>query len=372
MNATGVPRRQDGRPGTRRGPTADGEVLDLSVGQISGPGPEQLQDVLAHGLAPPFNSYTAPRGLPGARAATARALGLEAGPEGVMMTTGASGAFLAFLLVCRGTRPQPRIALPDPCYPAFLNTCRRLGVAVDTYPLTGPRIDLGSFAAAITDQTIGAVVISPGNPTGVVTCPPDVLAAERAAAAGDVPLVLDESYADLIDPAVPQARPMMLHERSVRLRSFSKGFALSGHRTGALVAAPSAVDAFAQAHFAALMSAPTLAQVLAATCLDPVVSEPFLARTRERLSTRHAALREALVTVPGVEVDAADVGVFAWVRGPLGTARRLAADGVLVVPGAAFGVSSPDRFRVLADVPAAAVDRLTQALRRAVAEGADR
>lgn len=354
-----------------RDATARAHVLDLSVGQISGPGPAELQEALGHGLTPPYNAYTPPHGLPGARLATARALDLDSGPAGVVMTTGASGAFLAFLLVSRGTRPEPRIALPDPCYPAFLNTCRRLGIAIDTYATDGRRIDPRSFAAAVTSQTIGAVVISPGNPTGVVTSASDVLVAEQAAAELDVPLVLDESYADLVDPAVTQARLAMLHPRSVRLRSFSKCFALSGHRTGALVAAPAAADGFAQAHFAALMSAPTLAQVLAATCLDPAVRDPFLARTRERLATRHAALCAAATAVPGIEVEPTDVGVFAWVRGPLDaqeTTRRLAAQGVLVVPGAAFGATCTDRFRVLADVPEVAVDRFIDALRRAVTE----
>lgn len=351
---------------------ADTELLDLSIGQISGPGPKELQHILTHGLTPPYNAYAAPVGLPGARIATARALALQSGPASVVMTTGASGAFLAFLLVSRETRPRPRITLPDPCYPAFLNTCRRLGIAIDTYRIDGPYIDLDSFTTAATENTIGAVIISPGNPTGVVASETDVLAAEHVAAALDIPLVLDESYADLVDPSVHQPQLAMLHERSVRLRSFSKCFALSGHRIGALVASPRMADTFAQAHFGALMSAPTVSQVLAATCLGASVRDAFLASTRARLSERHRVLREAVSNVHGLEVDDTDVGVFAWVRLPVDgrtMAQRLGRQGVLVVPGVAFGDSCHDRVRVLADIPEPAVERLADALHRVLDDG---
>lgn len=346
-------------------------ILDLGVGQISGSGPEQLRDVLMHALKPPFNAYSPPAGLPGAREAVARSLGVQQGGGAVVMTTGASGAFLAFLLVSHSARATPRLAVPDPCYPAFLGTCRRLGIATDAYRVEGRHIDIGTFRDALTPHTIGAVLITPGNPEGLVLHPDDVRQAELLTAEHDIALVLDQSYADLVSPLIPQASLQLLHQRSVQLRSFSKSYALSGHRCGAMVTSPGSAGAFAHAHFAALLSAPTLAQVLAVRCLDPEIREPFLAETRARLTTRHALMAAAVAKVPGVSVSPSDVGVFAWVRLPRdsrGVTARLADLGVVVAPGRAFGTQCPDHVRVLSDVPKSSVTRFVLALRRCVEE----
>lgn len=348
------------------------QVLDLGVGQISGPGPDQLDGILKHALEPPFNAYSPPAGVPGVRTAVARALGVKQGGEAVVMTTGASGAFLSFLLLSIGVRQRPRLAVPDPCYPAFLGTCRRLGIATDVYRVEGRRIDLDTFRGALTPDTIGAVVITPGNPDGIVLHPDDIQQAELLAAEHDVALVLDQSYAELAPSAMSQATLMLLHERSAQLRSFSKPYALSGQRCGAIITSPTSVNAFAQAHFAALMSAPTLGQVLAARCLEPEVREPFLERTRDRLVRRHSRMSAAAAHVPGVSVSPSDVGVFAWLRLPHDghkVAARLADHSVVVVPGLAFGAHWSNHIRVLSDVPETSMTRFVAALRQSVGEG---
>lgn len=345
------------------------EILDLGVGQISGAAPVQLGDLLQDALKPPFNAYSPPAGIPAVRETVARLLGVEQGGSSVVMTTGASGGFLAFLLVSRNLRPNPRLAVPDPCYPAFLGVCRRLGITTDAYRVKGRHIDFESFQDALKPDTIGAVIITPGNPEGVALHADDVRQAELMAAENDVALVLDQSYADLTPCTIPQATLQLLHHRSTHLRSFSKSYALSGHRCGAMITLPTSSDVFAQAHFAALLSAPTLAQMFAVRCLEPNVREQFLENTRHRLTTRHAAMSGAVADIPGVSVPSSDIGLFAWIHLPYDSrkiAAHLSSQGIVVVPGTAFGTQWPNHIRVLSDIPKSSVNRFVTALRQCI------
>jgi histidinol-phosphate aminotransferase len=84
-------------------------------------------------------------------------------------------------------------------------------------------------------------VANPDNPSGAF-----VAAAElerlRAGLADDVLLVIDEAYADFVDPQL--LPPDALDPRAIRLRTFSKAFGLAGARVGYAIAAARYVAIF--------------------------------------------------------------------------------------------------------------------------------
>lgn len=340
------------------------EPLVLTLGEVSGAPPEHVVRAVAASLITNTARYTPPAGLPAVRAAVAASLDVEAG--NVVMTTGASGAYLAFLT--RFGRPGGNILLPDPGYPAYAGLARRMGLQPRYYRLEDglDDIDPDAVRALVDADTIAVVVVSPGNPTGHVI-PHSVITA--VAERSGVPMVVDEVYLDLtthqgVDPEILWAT----HPDSVVFKSYSKSFSLSGLRIGALVAHSDRAAELASAHFAAVMSAPTTGQVAVLSCLD---NDPhaYLDAVRARLRGRALAAHEVLGSVPGCEVASGDLGVFAWVR--VGRSAEVAdalwrRHRIAVSPGRPFGPSGEEYLRILIDVEPTALARVAGALQTEV------
>lgn len=350
---------------------SSGKVLDLGMIKIDSQMPEQLHDIFKKSSELNFNSYSAPAGIPGVRKLVSSALIGTDDYSSVVMTAGASGAFLSFLLASIKSQTSPRITLPDPCYPGFLGLCKRFGIGIDLFELNAGRINLDSLKSAINRDTMGVVLISPGNPDGKLIDSSDLSNAEQIAANYSIPVVLDQSYADLLSTQDTHQKLAFLEERSIQIRSFSKSFALSGFRCGALITTPNFAHSYAQAHYSALLSAPTIGQLLAARCMNPDISGRFLEKTRNRLLQRQEMLVTKLGSIPGVAVQPNDIGLFAWIAlncdGNL-LARNLRELGIVVVPGLAFGPRNSRFIRVLSDIPEEEQNRFVAATGYAVRE----
>ena len=192
--------------------------------------------------------------------------------------------------------------------------------------------------------------------------------AELVASAG-VPILVDEVYQDLTThPRVDLNALWTASPGSVVLRSYSKSFALSGLRIGALIAREDRTDELAAAHFAAVMSAPAPGQLAVLACLTNGCAE-YLGQVRKRLRERARAADTALGSVPGCRVESGDLGVFSWLRVGSGAAvtdslwRR---HRIAVSPGTQFGPSGAQYIRALVDIEPDSLTRLTDALRAEV------
>jgi len=104
-------------------------------------------------------------------------------------------------------------------------------------PLVNMRQDLRMLAAAITPRTRLVFLASPANPVGVANSAAELEELVRALPP-HVLLVMDEAYADYLDPA-PDLRPLIAEGRKVIcLRTFSKIYGLAALRIGYGYAAP--------------------------------------------------------------------------------------------------------------------------------------
>jgi histidinol-phosphate aminotransferase len=109
-------------------------------------------------------------------------------------------------------------------------------------PAAGGAIDVEALiarAAAVRPKIV--YVANPDNPSGAFVAARE-LARLRAGLAPDVLLVIDEAYADFVDPAL--LPPNVLDARTIRLRTFSKAFGLAGARVGYAVASAAYVATF--------------------------------------------------------------------------------------------------------------------------------
>jgi aspartate/methionine/tyrosine aminotransferase len=189
------------------------------------------------------------RGLPGLRQAVAGNLGQELGrtfdPEREVLVT-AGGMHALDIVLASLLDPGDGVVSATPGF--FLDGllarhAARLE-AVPTFARDDFAIDWDAFGAAITRDTRLLLVVTPGNPTGYVLSPRDIDALADLAQRHNLVVVSDESYDRFVyDGArhLSPARHPGLADRTVVIRSLTKGFAMPGWRVGFLVGPPDCI-----------------------------------------------------------------------------------------------------------------------------------
>ncbi|KAK0560883.1 hypothetical protein OC844_003503 [Tilletia horrida] len=161
-----------------------------------------------------------------------------------------AGANLAFAIVAQALAQHgDSVLLPTPWYFNHHMTLASLGICSKPVPtragLPSPR-DIRTLLQS--DQSVKAVVVvSPNNPCGT-TCPAALLDdIFDVCADASVALILDETYRDFVVNAegTALARPHDLFSRPgwqktlIHISSFSKSYAIPGHRLGYILSHPS-------------------------------------------------------------------------------------------------------------------------------------
>ena len=222
-------------------------LLNLSQAAPVDPPPEALRRVMAEAVLeePASHLYGPVLGLPDLRAEVAvqwaESYGAgEIPAEAVAITSGCNQAFCAAIQSL--AEPGDEVILPLPWYFNHKMWLDMAGVGAVTLPCGPDMIPRAADAAAlITPRTRAIALVSPNNPTGA-EYPPEVLRAFYTLARDrGVALIVDETYRDFHSHDGPPhdlfAQPDWA-DVLVHLYSFSKVFRLTGHRIGAMIAAP--------------------------------------------------------------------------------------------------------------------------------------
>ncbi|MGQ4486012.1 aminotransferase class I/II-fold pyridoxal phosphate-dependent enzyme, partial [Streptomyces sp. SAS_281] len=223
----------------------------------------------------------------------------------------------------------------------------------------------------LNERTRAIVLVTPGNPSGVVL-PPDVIAGFAALAERrGVALVLDETYRTFRGTQDPAhglfARPDW--GRSViSLHSFSKDLAIPGYRVGAVVGSPQVGREVMKLLDCVAICAPRVGQEAAWAGLT-AAGEWRAARAAE-VAAKKARFDAVMAGRPGGFELLSSGGFFGWVRHPFadrGT-EEVVRDLVvrydtLVLPGTAFRPDDRGTFRVsFSNVEEAELDELRRRL----------
>lgn len=293
------------------------------------------------------------------RAVIAEALGAELGlqfrPEDIAMTRGAFGAIaLAFSLLLD---PGDECIIPLPgwfCYATMLRARNAVPVPVPLAEATFD-LDVAAIEAAITSRTRIVVVNTPHNPTGVIYSRERLaeLAAmltRKSAELGRAIFILsDEPYRRICFDSVSFTSPAAVYSHTLIDYSYGKILLAPGLRIGYLAIGPSMPEADKEALRAAAMTSqvgdgwnfPDAPLQYAVGDLEKIsIDIGELQRKRDRL---HGAL-----TQWGYSMTKPQGTFYLWGRAPggdsIGFTRRLADQGVFVMPGTLF--DRPADFRI--------------------------
>ena len=334
--------------GNRRFPP-DRPLLDVAQA-VPSYGPAQpLLDHLASRLQDPSTAqYTDILGLPELRSALAAHLSADyegvVAAEEVAITAGCNQAFCVAMDLL--AQPGDEVVLLLPYYFNHHMWLQMRGIGERYVPYTqdGPP-STDTIASCMTSKTRAVVLISPNNPTGIEYARDYIEALFELARSHGIALVIDETYKDFRTTTGP---PHQLMQRSdwdqnlIQLFSFSKSYALTGYRVGAMVANAETNREVAKILDNLAICPPHIGQLAALYGLRHMGE--WRQQKAGMLRDRVVRLRECF-TNRGLRYELVSSGAyFAYLRHPFtgqtahSVAHRLADDfNILCLPGSMFG-----------------------------------
>jgi len=358
-----------------RGPE---NVFDFTLGNPDVEPPDKVLEALRRVAAQPrplSHGYMQNAGFWEAREAVARTLrretGLEFTAEHVFMTVGSAGACNVILKSILD--PGDEVIVLLPCfseYPFYVANHAGRMVAVETDEEFLPDVD--RIAAAVTSRTRAIILNTPNNPTGRIY-PERVLRDLDALLSRldhTVLVISDEPYKKLVFDGKRQPEVASFIAHTAICNSWSKSQAIAGERIGYLALSPRlpGLDALRAActftnRILGYINAPAIWQWVEAEAGEETVD---IAAYQERRDLLCEGLARA-----GYEVRKPEGSYYVFVKTPaaddIAFVRRLAAEGVLGVPGTGFGRSGYMRLSIT--VPQEAIERalpVFERVRRAV------
>lgn len=271
----------------RAAEAAGRDIVHMEVGQPGTGAPAAALAALGAQMSQAPLGYTVALGLPQLRARIARHYGdwhgVDLDPGRVVVTAGASGAFLlAFSALFDA---GDKVGLGLPCYPSYRQILKAMSlepVHLRTRLEAGMQPEPGDVAGR---GLAGLILASPANPTGAMLSAGRLEALAGACAAEGISLISDEIYHGI------GARPvsaLQITDEVVVINSFSKYFSMTGWRIGWMVVPPALVRTFERLAQNLFICPPHASQIVA---LHAMECAPEL----EANAAVYAANREAML-----------------------------------------------------------------------------
>jgi aspartate/methionine/tyrosine aminotransferase len=324
--------------------------VNLGLGEPDLPTPAVVTGAAMRVIEREWNGYTSHAGLPALRDRVAAAHPAAPGRDGVLITAGAEEAlYLAMMsLVDEGDE----VLLPDPGFVAYPPLVRLAGGVPVFYRLPADRdfaFDPDVFRRRLSPRTRVVVCSSPANPTGRVLTPEDLSAIADALRDTEIRIVADEVYRELYFGDVRPASIADRYPRTVVAGGLSKSMSMTGWRLGWLCGEEPVVAAARLLHGYVTTCASAISQQAALGAFTPE-GERARAGARRIYRARRDCLLE-LLGGAGLDAVTPQGALYAMVdvrrRGKSwDVAEAMLREGVIVVPGSAFGEEGEGFLRV--------------------------
>ena len=247
-------------------------AINLGQGFPDEPGPEAVRRKAAEAVVDGWNQYPPMRGLPELREAVAahykrfQGLDLDWQTE-VTVTSGATEALAASIFAL--VSPGDEVVLFQPLYDAYAPLIRRAGGTIRLVRLEPPdwRISRAALEAAFTPKTRLVIFNNPLNPAAVVYPTEELALLAEFCVAHDAIAICDEVWEQVVFDNQIHVSLLSLpkmRERTVKIGSAGKMFALTGWKVGFVCACPALSAVIAKAHqFLTFTTAPNLQAAVA-------------------------------------------------------------------------------------------------------------
>ena len=335
-------------------------VYDYSLGNPSIPAPagvnDAIRDILADTDSLLVHGYTSAVGDLATRQAIADDLNAryDAGvqPGDLFIGCGAAPELTAVFKAL--AVPGAEILAIAPYFPEYKPFVEGAGAKFKVVPpdVPGFQIKLDAVEEAITENTVGIIINSPNNPSGVVytrqtlEALADLLERKSKEYGHPIYIVSDEPYRELAYGVEVPFLPS-IYANTIICYSYSKSLSLPGERIGYVYVPQQAQDSAAL--YAAIAGASRQAgHVCAPSLLQKVIARCATLRPDlEAYDRNRKALYEGL-TAMGYEMAKPDGAFYLFIKAPGGDANAFSEKAkqkdLLLVPGDGFGC--PGYFRI--------------------------
>jgi aspartate aminotransferase len=345
------------------------DVIALAAGEPDFDTPANVREAAKAAIDRGETRYTAPDGIPELKAAIvaklARENGLAYRPDEVIVTSGGKQALFNALLATLD--PGDEVVIPAPYWVSYPDMARLAGatpVIVAAGAAEGFRLTPAALEAAITPRAKWLILNSPSNPTGAGYDAAALAALAEVLGRHPKVWVLSDdiyehvAYAPFRFASIAAVAPA-LKERTLVVNGVSKAYAMTGWRIGYAAGPKPLVDAMRTIQTQSTTNACSISQWAAVEALNG--PQDYVAASTAAFLRRRDAVVAALDATPGLSCATPDGAFYVYPscagcigrRAPSGAViaddeafcrELLAAEGVAVVFGAAFGLGP--HFRV--------------------------
>ncbi len=276
-------------------------AINLGQGFPEQQGPLAMRQAAARALIEGDNQYPPMRGVPALRSAVAEHYaahqGVAAGPDNVVVTSGATEALAAALVAV--VRPGDEVIIFEPAYDAYRPLIRMAGGTTRAVRLAPPdwTITEAAIEAQVTPATRVLLFNNPLNPAARAFRPEELAAIARVCVKHDLVAISDEVWEHLVFDG-RRHRPLSgeagMAGRTIKIGSAGKIFSMTGWKIGFMVAEAPLIETVARAHqFLTFTSSPALQTAIAEGLAWPerwfIDMRADYAASRDRLASRLTA-----------------------------------------------------------------------------------
>ena len=226
------------------------DIIHFEIGDPDFETPENIVDAGIDAIKNGFTHYTSSFGLKEFRQkiceTTERSRGFKPNLNQVLVTPGANIAI--FYAISCIVDPGEEVIVPDPGFPTYYSIIKMCNVVPVRVPLLESnkfRMNPKDIENSITEKTRMIIINSPQNPTGSVMTKEEIKMTYDIAKKYDLFVYSDEIYARMIYKDSVFSSPSIFDkclERTIISNGFSKAFAMTGWRLGAVIGPPNVIE----------------------------------------------------------------------------------------------------------------------------------
>lgn len=276
----------------------------------------------------------------------------------ILVTVGAIEA--NYLTIRTLLSAEDEIVIMQPNYMQIWGVARNHNLNIKTFNLKEENAwapDLDELKGAMTPKTKLIAVCNPNNPTGYILSQDEMEAIVSAADGVGAWILTDEVYIGAERNTDDETKSFYgLYDKVIATGSMSKAYGLPGLRIGWAVGPVSTIDDMWARHEYITISAPILANKLAAWALSPEVRPRLIQRTRDYINHGYPVLQEWIdkhgdifSIIPPAAAAIAFIRYHLDINSTELNERLIEEKSVLVVPGDHFGLDK--YFRVSFGLP---------------------
>ena len=326
---------------------AGSDAINLGLGQPDFDTPEHIKAAAIKAINEGFTGYTIGSGIPELREALSLKFkeenGFSVSPQEIIVTSGASEALaiaLAALL-----NPGDEVLISNPGFVSYNALTEILNGRAVSVPLAEDlTMKPEAVLEKITPKTRAIVLNSPSNPTGAVSSRADIKALAEIAEDHNITILSDEVYEYFIYEG-EHVSPASYSDNVISVNATSKSYAMTGWRLGYVAARAEYIGQMLKVHQYIQACANSVAQKAAyAAVTGPKDSVNAM---KEEFRKRRDVLVKGLNEL-GMECALPKGAFYAFpkVSNSAEVASILISNGVIVVPGTAFGSEGDGYIRI--------------------------